>query len=682
MRKVEREMTSGMTKRKGIGGYMRMLVAVGVISFLLPLSSFLFFSCARMGSPDGGWFDDDPPRIIGSNPEEQATNVTAKKMTIYFDEYIKLADPTQNVIVSPPQLEMPEITASGKKIIIKLQDSLKANTTYTIDFSDAITDNNEGNPLGNFTYIFSTGEQIDTFEVAGYIIDAQNLEPIKGMNVGLYDDLADSAFRTKPLLRISRTDSRGHFVIRGVAPGEYRVYALKDADGDYKFSQKSEMIAFSHATYKPTAGPDIRQDTIWRDSLHIHDVLQVPYTHFYPDDVVLLAFQEQQTDRYLVKQPERINADRFTLYFSYGNEQLPVIRGLNFEADSAFILEASEKKDTLTYWLRDTTLINQDTLSFEMDYLMTDSAGQLYLKTDTLEALAKTPYAKRMKQLQKEIDDWQKEQDKLKKREEPYDSIYPVKPLAMRYDVPTSIDPGRVLVIEAPTPLASLDTTAIHLYSKIDSLWYRAPFEFHQHDSMLRQYVMTVDWRPDTEYSFEVDSAAFKDIYGLVSKAYKQGIQVKSLDEYSTITLQLSGVNDTSVIVQLLNAKDEMVKEIRVDAKGTAKFIYVVPGTYYARAFVDLNGNGIWDTGNYDADQQPEDVYYYSREIEAKQKWDISQKWDLLAQKRHLQKPSNLVKQKDEKTKKKLQNRNEDRAKKLGITYEKKEIVNDKTKKK
>lgn len=655
-------------------------VAISSISFIFFIS--FISSCARMGSPDGGWFDDDPPRIVGCVPEEQATNVTAKKMTIYFDEYIKLADPTQNVIVSPPQLEMPEITATGKKIIIKLIDSLKANTTYTVDFSDAITDNNEGNPLGNFTYTFSTGEQIDTFEVAGYVIDAKNLEPINGINVGLYDDLADSAFRTKPLLRISRTDSRGHFVIRGVAPGEYRVYALKDADGDYKFSQKSEMIAFSHATYKPTAGPDIRQDTIWRDSLRIHDVLQVPYTHFYPDDVVLLAFQEPQTDRYLIKQPERINANRFTLYFSYGNEQLPVIRGLNFDADSAFILEASQKKDTLTYWLRDTTLVNQDTLSFAMDYLTTDSAGQLYLKTDTLEALAKTPYAKRMKQLQKDIEDWQKEQEKRKKREEPYDSIYPIKPLEIKYDVPTSIDPGRALLIESSTPLASLDTTAIHLYSKIDSLWYRAPFEFRQRDSLLRHYVVTADWRPDTEYSFEVDSAAFKDIYGLASNAYKQGILVKSLDEYSTITLQLSGVNDTSVIVQLLNAKDEMVKEARVDANGTAKFIYVLPNTYYARAFVDLNGNGIWDTGNYDADLQPEEVYYYSREIEAKQKWDITQKWDLTAKQRHLQKPSKLQKQKDEKTKKKLQNRNEDRAKKLGITYEKKEIVNDNSKKK
>ena len=174
----------------------------------------IIVGCARMGSPDGGWYDDDPPRVIGATPEDKATNVKSKKITILFDEFIKLEDATNKVIVSPPQLEQPEIKASGKKIIVELQDTLKDNTTYTIDFSDAISDNNEGNPMGNYTYSFSTGEQIDTFEVSGYVLDASNLEPIKGIAAGLYDDLADSAFKTKPLMRISRTDGSGHFVIR------------------------------------------------------------------------------------------------------------------------------------------------------------------------------------------------------------------------------------------------------------------------------------------------------------------------------------------------------------------------------------------------------------------------------------------------------------------------------------
>ena len=330
-----------------------------LVLMLLLVTAF-FGGCARMGQPDGGWYDDTPPKVIGSSPEDKGTNVTSKKVTIYFDEYIKLEDATNKVIVSPPQLEMPEIKASGKKIVVELKDTLKENTTYTIDFSDAISDNNENNPMGNYTFTFSTGEQIDTMEVSGYVLEASNLEPMKGVMVGLYDDMADSAFKKKPMLRVSRTDSRGRFVIKGVAPGTYRIYALKDADGDYCFNQKSEMIAFTHATYEPSCKPDMRQDTIWRDSLHIANIKQVKFTHFYPDDIVLLAFQEIQTDRYLLK-TERNEPERIGVYFSYGNGQLPVIQGLNFEADSAFVIETNEKCDSIVYWLRDTTLVNQDT---------------------------------------------------------------------------------------------------------------------------------------------------------------------------------------------------------------------------------------------------------------------------------------------------------------------------------
>ena len=635
----------------------------------LILMAFAIVGCARMGSPDGGWYDDDPPRIIGSTPGERATGVKSQKVTIYFDEFIKLADATQNVIVSPPQLEMPEIKAAGKKIVVELKDTLKPDMTYTIDFSDAISDNNEENPLGNYTFTFSTGEKIDTFEVSGYVINAEDLEPVQGILVGLYDDLADSAFRTKPLLRVARTDDSGHFVIRGVAPGEYRVYALQDADGNYKFSQKSEMIAFSHDTYQPSAKPDMRQDTIWRDTLHIDSIRQVPYTHYYPDDVVLLAFQEKQTDRYLLK-TERKDADRIQMFFSYGHEQLPVIHGLNFNADNAFVLESNDKKDSLTYWLRDSLLVNQDTLTFSMEYLKTDSLGKLMATVDTITALAKVPYAKRLKERAKEYETWMKLQEKKRKRNEPYDSIFPVKPLLPNYDAPQAMDPNRSITIKMPSPLATLDTAAIHLYSKIDTLWYQAPFEFRQRDNDLCGYELLVDWHPDTEYSFEVDSAAFVDIYGLVSGPYKQGIKVKSLDEYGTLFLEMSGIKDScAVVVQLLDKSDKVVAQSLMEEDGTAQFYYLKPDIYYARAFVDSNGNGKWDTGDYDADLQAESVYYYPREIEAKAKWDITLQWQVNSTPRFKQKPAAIVKQKSNNKKRQLRNRNAERARQLGVEY-------------
>lgn len=634
---------------------------------LIILSAMLMLiSCARMGNPDGGWYDDTPPRIVGSYPKDRTTGVKANKITINFDEFIKLEDATNKVIISPTQIEMPEIKASGKKIVVELKDSLKDNVTYTVDFSDAISDNNEGNPMGNYTYSFSTGSEIDTFEVAGTVLDASNLEPIKGILVGLYSDLSDTVFKKKPLIRISRTDSRGRFIIRGVAPGEYRVYALQDADGDYLYSQKSEMIAYSHDTFKPSFAPDIRQDTVWRDSLRIDSIILVPYTHFYPDNVVLKAFKPIQTDRFLLKQ-ERKDAEKFTLFFTYGSDTLPKMRGLNFDADNAFIIETTDDNDTITYWLRDTTLVNQDTLRYELHYYMTDTTGLLINRTDTMEALAKVPYEKRMKQLQKEIEEWKEKQEKAKKKGREYDSIMPTKHMEVTIKSPSSLDPDKNILIEFPVPLSRCDTSGVHLYSKIDSLWYKAPFVIEEVPGMLRQLMLKAEWRPGVEYSLEMDSAIFESIYGMVNEPIKKGLKVRDLEEYCTLFVNLSGTDDTSLVVQIIDNNDKTVKEVKA-VGGTAEFYYVSPGKYYLRAFSDKNGNGKWDTGDYDINLQPESVYYDSKVIECKAKWDITHEWNINERPLNMQKPLAITKQKPDKAKQ-LRNRNADRARELGIEY-------------
>ena len=624
----------------------------------------LLVSCAKMGQPDGGWFDETPPKVIGAEPADGGVRVTAKKVNIYFDEFIKVDNPSEKVVVSPPQLETPEIKASGKKIQVSLLDSLKPNTTYTIDFSDAISDNNEGNPLGNYTYSFSTGEVIDTMEVSGYVLEAENLEPIKGILVGLYSDLADSAFTKQPMLRVSRTDSRGRFVIKGVAPGSYRIYALQDMDGNYMFNQKSEKIAFSHDLIVPSSKPDTRQDTTWIDSLHIKSIDRVPYTHFLPDDIVLRAFTELLTDRYLVKS-ERKEATHFSLYFSYGDSLLPQIKGLNFDAENAFVVENTEKKDTLTYWLKDTTLVNQDTLRMELTYRMTDSLGVLKNNVDTLEILSKDPYEKRQKRLAKELADWTKKQEKLKKKGEPYDSVMLPKPLDVQIASASQMDPDKNITFTFNTPLVKADMAGIHLYAKHDTLWYRAPFEFNQLEK--RKYELRGEWRPDIEYSLEIDSAAFEDIYGKVSDPIKQGFKVNSLDSYGTLLVNITSLNDQPLLVQLLNAQDQMVKQVKTN-NGVAEFFYLKPEKYYMRLIVDRNDNGKWDTGDYAKDQQAEEVYYYPDVIECKEKWDVTESWDPKARNLARQKPGAITKQKAEKEKK-VKNQNAERAKKLGIQY-------------
>lgn len=633
----------------------------------LPLLAVLaVVSCAKMGQPDGGWYDETPPVIVRTTPQDQGTNIKDKKISIYFNEYIKVDNPTEKVVISPPQIEQAEIVASGKKIAVELKDSLKPNTTYTVDFSDAITDNNEGNPLGNYTYTFSTGGHIDTMQVAGYVLNAQNLEPIKGILVGLYNNLSDTIFTKEPMLRVSRTDSRGKFIIKGVAPGDYRIYALQDADNNYVFNQKSEQLAFSHEIITPSFKPDVRQDTVWRDSLHIDSIMRVPYTHFLPDDIVLRAFTETQTDRYLIK-TERTEPDRFTLYFSYGDSLLPQITGLNFNADNAFIIEAAEKRDTVTYWLRDTMLVNQDTLRMEVKYMATDTLGVLRLQTDTMDILAKVPYEKRLKQQQDEYEEWKKKQEKAKKRGKEYETEMKPKALEPKYNVASEPDPDQNITITMPAPLASADTSRIHLYSKHDTLWYKSPFVLRPKPGVHRTYELLGEWRPGIEYSLEIDTMAFTDIYGKTSAPKKQGFKVKTEDSYATILFDITGMADTTVVVQLLNSSDAVVKEAATD-NGRVEFYYIKPDTYYARMFIDSNRNGIWDTGDYAADRQPETTYYYPDKIECKAKWDLTLTWNPVSRSLNLQKPMAITKQKPEKEKT-ITRRNQERAAKLGIPY-------------
>ena len=639
--------------------------------YLMMVSCWLLvIGCARMGSPDGGWFDDTPPRVVGSDPVDKATNVKTRRIVINFNEYIKLQDAQSKVIISPPQLEIPEIKEGGKRIIVELKDSLKENTTYTIDFSDAISDNNEGNPMGNYTFTFSTGDRIDTLEAAGYVLNAENLEPVKGILVGLYDNLSDTIFRSEPMIRISRTDSRGHFAVKGVAPGTYRAYALQDADDNYVYSQKSEMMAFNRDSFEPSWKPDTRQDTIWRDSLHIDNILRVPYTHFLPDDITLMGFTAVQDNRYLLK-TERSEPEKLGFYFTYGDSLPPVLRGLDFDSDSAFVVESTAHHDTVFYWLRDTALVNRDTLTVEAVYNYTDSAGVLVSKTDTLEFAPKVSYEKRMKAKQKEYEKWLKEQEKKKKRGRDYDSIMP--PVFLQVKItPTSIDPYSRITIESPTPLLKLDTAGVHLTTKVDSTWVPMAYTFGPHPDNIRYHVLSARWQVGGEYNLEIDSAAVEDIYGLVNNAAKQTFKVKNEEDFSTLEVNLSNVTDTGIVVQLLNGSDAVLRQQRVRGSST-KFLFVAPGKYYLRAFADNNGNNRWDTGDYDAGLQPETVWYYPQETECKAKWDVKRDWDLKAQPPFKQKPLAITKQKPDQEKK-LKNRNIERAKKLG-----KEYIQDKT---
>ena len=565
------------------------------------------YSCASMGNPDGGPYDEEPPKFVRSTPKPFAINSKEKKVTIEFDEFIKLEKAAEKVVVSPPQLEQPEIKASGRKVVVGLVDSLRPNTTYTIDFADAIVDNNEGNPLGNYAFTFSTGTTIDTMEVSGTVLSASDLEPVKNIQVGLHSDLSDSAFMKKPFDRVSRTDSRGHFSIRGIAPGKYRIYALMDGNQNYLFDSKTEMIAFSDSIIIPAMEDAMRQDTIWKDSLTIDTIKSVGYIRFLPDDIILRAFKEENDRQYLTRS-ERDKENHFVLTFSARADTLPTLKGLNFDERDAFIIEKTDRNDSICYWIKDSLIYQMDTLEIQMDYLATDTLDRLVPQTDTLFLANKLTRAEREKLEAKAAEEKEKERKKKEKKGEKIEPE-PTKFLTLNVDAPSAFDLDRNVYLSFDEPVASIDTAAIHMEIKKDSLWEEIPFLFVSDSVLPRKYEILAEWEPEKEYQLSIDSMAFKGVYGLHTNKVKQTMKVKKLDEYGTILLNITGADSTAV-VELLDGSGKVLRQQRITPQNTADFYYLNPGTkFYIRLFNDRNGNGVWDTGKYSEHLQPDEVY-------------------------------------------------------------------------
>ena len=632
---------------------------------LLLMMVIIGYSCASMGTPDGGPYDEMPPKFVGSSPRLHAVNVKDKKIELEFDEFIKLEKPSEKVVVSPPQLEQPEIKVVGKKVVAQLFDTLKHATTYTIDFSDAIVDNNEGNPMGNFTYSFSTGATIDTMEVSGAVLNAEDLEPIKGIQVGLHMNLNDSALNTLPFDRVSRTDSRGRFSIRGVAPGKYRIYALMDGNQNYLYDSKTETVAFSDSIIIPSMMPATRQDTLWKDTLTIDTIKTVGYTRFMPDDIILRAFKEENTRQYLSRK-ERDKENHFILTFSAKADTLPTLKGLNFDEKDAFVIEANEGNDSICYWVKDSLVYQMDTLAIQVDYLYTDTLDQLVPKTDTLYLANKLTREQRDKLKKQEEEKKEKERKKREKKGEapkPEPTLF----LKMNVDAPSAFDINRNVVLSFDEPLARIDTSSIHVSVKEDTLWVEKPFILVADSVIPRRYEILADWQPDREYQLKIDSTAITGLYGLHTDKVDQSFKVKKLDEYGTLFFNIRGVNQPA-IVELLDAAGKVIRQQRVTPDGTADFYYLAPNTkYYVRMFMDRNGNGKWDTGNVEKRMQPEEVYYLPKSWEMKANFDFEETWDIHSTPVDKQKLDEIKKQKPEEVKK-VQERNKERAKKLGRT--------------
>lgn len=600
---------------------------------------FLTTACANIGRPDGGPFDEMPPVMVKSSPEQNGLNANKKKISLEFDEYIKLENASEKVVISPPQTKQPTLSTVGKKIVIDLNDTLIPNTTYTIDFGDAIVDNNEGNALEQFAFTFSTGNAIDTMEVSGVVLNASDLEPKKGMLVGLYSNLDDTAFTKTKMERIGRTDSKGEFKIKGIRPGKYKIYALLDNDQNYMFSQKSEDIAFLDSIIIPSSFPDTKFDTTWVDTVTIDTIIERAYTHYIPDNIILKSFQEEYKTQNLLKN-DRSSKEKFTLYFNTKADSLPELKGLNFDERDAFIIERSQYNDTISYWLKDSAIYNIDTLKLSVTYITKDSLFNDIKKTDTINTITKKTFVKK---------------DRKKKKEE-QDTI-PVQHLKIDASCFKNVFDGyKDGYIKAEQPIDSFDRKAIRLTMKKDSTFTEVPFNFIKDDSNVRTYKIIANWEESMDYIFSIDSGAIRSIYGLTNDKIEQQIKIRPIKEYGMIVLHIKGLDNQPAYAELLSKSDKPVRKVKVK-DNTAEFNFLPAGSYYFRLCIDSNNDNEWTTGDFGKKIQPEEVFYYNGKIDLKAMWTIEQDWDLKAIPANKQKLLEITKQKPEQKKKQQKTR-------------------------
>ena len=595
------------------------------------------YSCANIGNPSGGPIDKTPPIFMRSNPTPNAVNVKDRKIEIFFDEIVTLKDPSTKIIVSPAQTEMPRMSALGRKVTVELVDSLLPNTTYTIDFSNSIQDNNEGNAIDNFAFAFSTGSVIDSMRVSGYVLDSRTLEPMQSVVVGLQSNLADSAFHKEKLQRVALTNDRGQFTIRNVSPGSYHIFALKDLDRDYKFGNPTEDIAFLDSIIVPSIGSREAADTVYNDLNEIDTIMRATRPAYFPNDILLSMFNEDRKSQYLANNL-RVDSTRISLTFAAASDTLPSLSivGRNDVPDQWYTLERSQTNDTLTYWIRPPHLVSADTLMVATTYLRTDTASNLSWGTDTLKFT------------------FQRQKAKKKKKNEETDSLEQIRFMELHPLANGTQEVYAPLLLQTGTPIERYSREAFHLQRKLqnDTTFYPAEIKsIALRDSTLnrRDLMLKVDWEPGAAYTLAVDSLAMTDIYGLQTKPLKVDFNVRKMEEYGNIVFNIPAVRD-SAIVELLDGTEKIV--LRAPVKNhRAELLNLLPGKYYARLFIDRNGNGKYDTGNYDMHLQPEETVYYPGAINLKKNWDVEQTWDIYATPIDKQKSEAIKKNKPERKK-------------------------------
>ena len=622
--------------------------------------------CAKQSSPEGGPYDMTPPRVVRCTPEMGSTNVSAHRVRITFDEYIQLERGEDKIIYSPPQRIPPKALVNQKQLIVTYQDSLIANTTYTINFNRAIKDYNEGNYIERYVDAFITGDYLDTMQVSGQVLDAYTLQPVPRILAGVYNTPLPTDSLDRPMTRMTYTDDKGHFTLQNVRDGAYYAIALIDMDRSYSYNAPNESFAITPDSFRTEVihrsalipAKETKVDSLANvaDSLGVRaDSLiakkQAPKSEtdttataadsvspyvYLPNDLLLLLTRPKT---HIVRLERLVRRDSMSLMATFTEplDTLPQIQILSpdyLTKSSSYYPDLSTDRKSLTYWLSPHDSLARDSVVVAFAYPTTDSIGSPINKLDTMTLHAPRVQAAKAKAKPKK-------QPKVEAPETAADGLSHASDTTALAETQRELRAVTILSqedihketthdslwISYDVPILAIDTAQVQLAKLVDSVPHPIPCQLRP-DSIRRcRWLVDFAKEPGTTYRLTVDTAAITGLYGGTSAPAQKDLKIASATELGSLAITLTGhPTEHPLYVYLLSSKEEILATAQPDSAGLVSFTELAPGAYFLKLYVDLNENGSWDGGIYPA-TPPEPVRYLPQSVNVQARFATEQKW-------------------------------------------------------
>lgn len=557
----------------------RVVISVGVL--------YLVWSCANIVPPNGGPKDVIAPRAVRSEPENRTARFKNKQIKIVFDEYIQLKNLNTELMISPPMNEPPYVTVRSKSLIVKIEDTLKPHTTYNMYFGNAIADITESNSLSNFSYVFSTGEFVDSMRVKGYVYEAFDLKPAEDIYVLLYDSVSDSVPYTQRPLYITKTDKNGYFEFNNLRDTTYKIFALKDANMNLLFDLPYEKIAFIDSLIHPDL-PEVKikdlSDTLTKkDTLEKGlDTIVEKVTMPKPKTYYMHLFEQVDSTQKVLKKA-LVRKGLVTVLFKYPVRDFSVKYIAPGVKKEDVTEEFNALNDTLKLWIKDTLADSLLAVIYQHDTVL--DTLQMGIKP---KASKRASYAKLLGTFS-----------------------FPAGALTDYFMKP---------VVEFNSPVAHINSEAVTLLE--DTIAIKPLFSFS--DSAHRFLQLDNELKEGSAYELLIPQQTVKDIFGYVNDTLRLKFKARKKEDYGTLTLNVKLMfENRHYLIQLLNEKGAVVYSHHIHSSRKILMERMLPEKFTVKVISDTNADGKWNTGSYKDKRQPEKVQFIKGEINTRANWDV-----------------------------------------------------------